>query len=201
MVSESFLYSLVKDFIALIRKRFGKPDGEELAKKRQQLKKEFEDHLHWCNDDSWYGEAIVRDVKRIDSYPEIEEGNGISPWFKVQLLGLYHRGIEVGLRIEAMKYDEQQEQWHLTDDYANKTLNGIVVGRIAFESIVSVDWSGDEYYGDPHIYCYFNGKKDGPYEEIIISEKKKSPNMRPFLIQLTTYDDANKLKNVLEKRK
>ena len=43
---------------------------------------------------------IVRDVDRVDDYPDGDtKGKGISAWFKVELLGTYHRGIEVGLSL------------------------------------------------------------------------------------------------------
>jgi hypothetical protein len=45
---------------------------------------------------------------------------------------------------------------------------GWPVARIPFEKIEKVDWRGDEYYADPHIYCSFAGRAFGPYEEILI---------------------------------
>jgi hypothetical protein len=37
------------------------------------------------------------------------------------------------------------------------------VSSIPYENIEQVDWDGDEYYGYPHIYCWFSNKKV-PYE-------------------------------------
>lgn len=43
-------------------------------------------------------DVIIRDMERIDSYPESSDKNkGISPWFKAGLMGTYHKGIQVGL--------------------------------------------------------------------------------------------------------
>jgi hypothetical protein len=44
------------------------------------------------------GEAIIRELRRKDTYPDIDDSlRGISPWFKLELKGTYHRGIEVPL--------------------------------------------------------------------------------------------------------
>ena len=42
-------------------------------------------------------DVIIRDVLRIDDYPELSEKKGISSWFKVGLLDTYDRGILLGL--------------------------------------------------------------------------------------------------------
>jgi hypothetical protein len=35
----------------------------------------------------------------MDHYPEIDEkAKGISPWFRAGLIGMYHRGVLIGLR-------------------------------------------------------------------------------------------------------
>jgi hypothetical protein len=46
-----------------------------------------------------------------------------------------------------------------------------VVGRIPFDSLVTVDWGGDEYYPVPHFYCWFD-QADGPYEEVVLYEPR-----------------------------
>jgi hypothetical protein len=48
-------------------------------------------------------EAIIRDLARVDAYPELDDRSwGISPCFKVETKGLYHRGLEVFLSIEEL---------------------------------------------------------------------------------------------------
>ncbi|HXF96026.1 MAG TPA: hypothetical protein VNI61_07965, partial [Gemmatimonadales bacterium] len=85
---------------------------EEVVRLRQKWKEEIERHLRWIDDTVGYGEAIVRDVRRVDAYPQVDdERKGISPWFRVGLLGTYHRGLQVGLRIEALKYDQTERGW------------------------------------------------------------------------------------------
>jgi hypothetical protein len=49
------------------------------------------------------GDAIIRELRRKDSYPAIDESlRSISPWFKVELKGTYHRGIEVITSVESV---------------------------------------------------------------------------------------------------
>lgn len=61
----------------------------EKIKKRIELRREFEKYLVekiWKN--KYRNDVIIMDVKRIDeSYPEIDESNKISSWFKLWLLG------------------------------------------------------------------------------------------------------------------
>lgn len=194
------LYNLGKDLLKWVVAKFSPPDQVELAKIRTKWKENFEENLHWIDDASGYGEAIIRDVKRINAYPEIDEkAKGVSPWFRAGLIGTYHRGIEVGLSIESIKYVEEQDAWMLTSDYQNRTANGFIIGRIPFEWIASVDWTGDEYYYKPNIYCRFAGKGGQPYEEILICEKKTGSG-RPHYSKLASYDDARKLQRRMEPR-
>src|SRR6185503_8446149 len=116
----------------------------------------------WIDDSVGYGEAIIRDVRRADLYPEVDrDRKGISPWFRVGLLGLYHRGLQVGLRIEGLCYDEPAGGWRYSNYKSGEKpdINAFLVGRIPFERIVTVDWDGDEYYGFPHVYCRFASKR------------------------------------------
>jgi hypothetical protein len=38
-------------------------------------------------------------------------------------------------------------------------INLILIGYVPYENIESVDWEGDEYYGEPHIYCHFDPQR------------------------------------------
>jgi hypothetical protein len=41
-------------------------------------------------------------MKRMDSYPQVVESKRISPWFRVNLVDTYERGIMVGLQWEEL---------------------------------------------------------------------------------------------------
>jgi hypothetical protein len=110
-----------------------------------------------------------------DTYPEPDaDGHvGISTWFKVEPYDFYHGGLEVWLANEIGLFDDRGN-WDLSEygepprkgTYEKRRLN--MVGRIPYSSIVDYDLTGDEYYGEPHIYCRF--EHDGtPYEEIVYS--------------------------------
>ena len=98
---------------------------------------------------------------------------GISSWFKVEIKGLYHKGIEVFLSSPQYITQNGKGEWTFAKDknIQKKTL-AYQVGRIPFEFIGYVNWDGDEYYNVPHIYCHFKGKRKQPYETIVYYHKE-----------------------------
>ena len=158
-------YSALKDFLKYIQNKKGL-SPEEIVKRRQRWKDEIKEKFQWIDDKVGYGQIIIRDVKRNDMYPKVEERKkGISSWFRVGYLGTYYRGIEVGLGINELIYEEKYKAWRFAE-YKNKEeggdLNAYIVGLIPFEYIANIDWNGDEYYSCPHIYCHFLSKKGEP---------------------------------------
>jgi hypothetical protein len=139
--------------------------SEKLAL-RDKWKPQFTKYLADLNYKKLRGDVIIRDMKRIDTYPEISEGKGISAWFRVGLIDSYERGIMVGLRWEGLMEDEnglRYTDWAKNEKEDHKV---VLTGFIPYENIESVDWDGDRYYSYPHIYCYFSFKKE-PYEKIM----------------------------------
>lgn len=196
----SLAYNAIKDTIKFISRSKSKKSPEKIIAHRKKWKEYFEQHLRWIDNSSQYGEAIIRDVKRVDTYPDIDEkSRGISPWFRVGLIGIYHRGIEVGLRYESLKFDESYDQWRFTNykEKERKDISALLIGRIPFDWVVEVDWEGDEYYGVPHIYCHFFNKKKEPYEELAFAEKKEGYE-RPYFIDICSYDEVHKLSKKLK---
>jgi hypothetical protein len=113
---------------------------------------------------------IIRDVND-ETYPVVEQGTGISPWFKVQPLDFYHNGIRVVLRgCEGLVFEDDQS-WELVESYGDITVpagavstNVYVIGKIPCDNIVSFTTTSDEY-GHVTIFCRFaNG--GAPYEVI-----------------------------------
>jgi hypothetical protein len=153
-------------------KRAQRATPEARIRHRQEIKEELSRSLTWPDRDE-APEAIVRDLARMDDYPEPDESlGGISPWFKVEIKGLYHRGLEVVLKLAGVELSRNEARE--TDGVRAETV--AIVGRIPFDSIVLIDWSGDEHYANPHIYCWFD-QNDGPYESI---EVYRLPNERGF---------------------
>jgi hypothetical protein len=53
-------------------------------------------------------------MKRLDAYPDLDENEkGISPWFRLGLVGTYHRGILVAHGWGTLTKDE--DAWRYTD--------------------------------------------------------------------------------------
>jgi len=171
----SLVYGILKDLLKFVQNIQKGLNQENTVKQRQKWKDEIEEKFQWIDNIVGYGEVIIRDVKRNDMYPEVEEKKkGISSWFRIEYLGIYHRGIKVGLHFEELIYEEKYKAWRFAD-YKNKEegdLNAYIVGLIPFEYIANIDWNGDEYYSCPHIYCHFLSKKKEPYEELIFCEKR-----------------------------
>ena len=194
------IYNAVKDTLSLIARRKKKLEPADAVKLRQKWKEEIESRLRWIDDTVGYGEAIIRDVKRVDSYPDTDDKNkGISPWFRVGLLGTYHKGLQVGLNIEGLVYDESELGWRYNNHKQNEKadLNAYLVGLIPFERIVSIDWDGDKYYYIPHIYCEFSGKRKEPYEGIVFCEKRQL-DQHVYYSEIAKYEDVVKLSKKLK---
>ena len=143
------------------------------------MRKEIEEHIERQPDRGTLGEIVIRDLQRIDAFPDVHEHDvGPSGWFKVELNGFYHRGIEVFLSdakkaIPTADKDGLWGGWRLLEEgeKSDQAITAWPVGRIPFDFIESVDWSADEYYGLPHFYCRFASLFFDPYEEIIYKGK------------------------------
>jgi hypothetical protein len=140
------------------------------------------------------GEAIIRDLKRLDSYPDVDERNkGISSWFKVELKDLYHRGIEAFISFpRELVMDEKQGKWRFAkSDEEKEKILAYPVGRVPFDCIEEIDWEGDEYYPIPHIYCRFEMQDGQPYEEIVFYSEMHGSD---YLFEIQGFRPWNKHK-------
>lgn len=192
----SLAYGIIKDGMHFFLSRRRKLSPADIVQLRQKWKPEFEQQIFERRLKKLREDVIVRDMKRIDSYPDISDKKqkGISPWFRVGLVGTYHRGILIGLSWGGLSYDEKHKMWRHTN-YALKEeteINALLIGYIPFENIETVDWGGDEYYGYPHIYCHFNTKRKEPYEKLAYCEKKFLHEI-PFYSEVADYDSVRKL--------
>lgn len=109
-MSLGLLHSLVKDCLGYIRRKISKADKIAQLRKRQALKEIFIDKFgmspQWPLEDAL--EALIRNIDRIDEYPEEKIKNPRKGWpfFKVELRGLYHDGIEVYNRVVGLRETE-----------------------------------------------------------------------------------------------
>jgi hypothetical protein len=96
-LAPGFLYSLLRDSFNFIHGKKRRLSNSQIIELRQKWKPLFETHVWEQHRDKLTSEIIVRDMRRIDNYPEAKETRGISPWFRAGLAGTYHRGILAAL--------------------------------------------------------------------------------------------------------
>jgi len=184
------LYNIVRDVGRWLYEKFGPKDPARILEHRTKWKAEFERNIELLRNQN----VIIRDLARMDSYPELDEREkGISPWFKTEFKGLYHRGFEVFLRIESIKYLEEAKGWVYCDYKDEAAVNAFLVGRIPYDVVRDVDWSGDEYYPFSHVYCDFKKRlRKEPYEDIVFCERHEGVNHEWFT-DLAEYETVRKL--------
>ncbi len=156
-------------------RKFKRPDPADVVRKRVALKEECERRLPNRNRDGSRGAAVIRDVKRSGSYPGVDEkGRGASPWFKVELKDVYHKGIEAFIHtIDYYVQDTRTEKWHRAkQSEVTVSTKGWLIARISFDLIEEIDWDGDEYYRMPHFYCRFPRHGRGLFEELLVYEER-----------------------------
>jgi hypothetical protein len=168
LLAPSFIYTVGKDLVKKLAGRKRRLTPSEVMALRSKWKPQFGQHISDDYREKLRPDVIIRDMKRLDKYPDLDENEkGISPWFRLGLVGTYHRGILVALSWGTLTKDE--DGWRYTDYKGGERgdLKVILISSIPYENIEQVDWDGDEYYGYPHIYCWFNNKKV-PYEHTAI---------------------------------
>jgi len=187
------LYELLKDVLAFILKRLKKPDPVDILEKRKKWRSEFETYFYGKKAGLIYGEAIVRDLSRMDEYPDsVDSKAGLSPWFKVEVKDLYHRGVEVILRIDSLVRVEKPNGWRFGRYDESGAINAFLVGKIPFDVIRAVEWKGDNHYRCPHIYCDFNKKHKQPYEDLVYYEAQGGLEHRYFE-EIARFSDVTKI--------
>jgi hypothetical protein len=64
-----------------------------------------------------------------------------------------------------------------------------LIGSIRYEDIERVDSNGDAYYSYPHIYCFFNRRKE-PYEHTGFYPETEPRDGPPFYTEIATYEEV-----------
>jgi len=135
---------------------------------RQKWKDTFHDRIY-IHEEKGYGlDAIMRDMRRIDEYPGADgKSKKISSWFRFGLVGTYERGFLALLFIGTLVEDPKSGKWRYAD-WKNREEGEkfFRIGYVPYEFVESVDWNGDIYYNNPHVFCYFDGIRGTPYERI-----------------------------------
>ena len=149
---------------------------------RSKWKPEFQDKIDELQHKGLRQDAIIRDMKRLDTYPEVSKGRGVSSWFRGGLVDTYEKGIMVGLSWEGLVQEESGWRYADYDSESKKAEYAtlLLTGFIPYENIESVDWIGDDYYGFPHIYCYFAFGGE-PYERLAFCRRLQVPGRETFV--------------------
>lgn len=148
-------------------KPLSRPEKLDRLKRNQAIKEQLIQKLglspQWPLKESL--EALIRNVDRVEEYPEekIKMPKNEWPFFKTEIRGMYHDGIEFYNSIVSIK----ETPHGLFVDYSGGG-GAYQIARIPFDWIEYIDFDGDEFDFYPHIFCRFenNGL---PYREYRIS--------------------------------
>jgi hypothetical protein len=188
----SLIYSVLKDAWAAIRKGKRRLSPEQVLELRQKWKKEIEPQLWKRTQEKLRMDVIIRDVKRLDDYPDNTNANrkGISAWFKCGLSSTYHNGIEVNLGWHGLVKDKSG--WRLAKQGEEGQLTVATVAMIPYERIEKADWSGDTFYGNSQVYCHFDSKDGTPYDDIFYGTLEQNPGGPWFYSRVATSDEVER---------
>lgn len=146
------------------------PSNDARAQHRESMRSMLQSEIYRRRGERLREDIIIRDLSRMDSYPQGLGGKGVSPWFRSALVDTYDKGVVVGLGIGGLK---ECEEGYRFNDWMNGEASDHTVyllGNIPYDSIASVNLDGDEYYSFPHIYCHF--EFDGqPYQRLWFGRK------------------------------
>lgn len=149
-------------------RKFGKVSATNQTSHRIRLREEFASRLGSKDAFGTRGRVTIRDVDRSDIYPDADGQRGSpSSWFAGEIKDLYHRGVEVFADMPVhMAYSENRGEWRISTDPSEDRILAYPVARIPYDSIVEIDWEGDEYFPNPHIFCKFNMPGKRPSEGV-----------------------------------
>jgi hypothetical protein len=173
-ITASTAYNVIKDVVGFVYRKIAGHSAAQRLERRAKWKPVFEELILDRRRNNTRSDVIIRDVRRMDRYPDTAKGKGISPWFRVGLVGTYHRGIQVALGLHSLVWEDSERSWRLGAllNENSETENGYLIGFIPYDAIDHADLTGDEYYSYPHIYCNF-AFKGQPYERVSFCERKE----------------------------
>jgi hypothetical protein len=186
------IYNAIKDGALWFRRRLHKLTPEERLERREKWKERFREEIWKTEEQELRQDVIVRNLRKIDHYPETEDGKGISSWFRVALVGQYHRGILLGLSIHSLAYEQSEQPhgaWRLAGPNERNSLKAYLVGFVRDDDIENVDWNGDEYFNYPHLYCHFAHRGE-PYEKLVFCERKSIHPKHHFYSEVASYQEV-----------
>jgi hypothetical protein len=83
-----------------ISRRLRPMSEQETVACRVRWREACEQKLHRIRP-GYYGKVVIRDIKRLNLYPDPQGSGGVFAWYRAELIGLYHRGLEIILSTAA----------------------------------------------------------------------------------------------------
>lgn len=160
---------------------------EQKIAARDKWRPQFENYFLETARKNYLGDAIIHDVDRLDTYPDLADDGGISSWFRAGLMGTYHRGILLGLR---WTYVENQDGvWtEIPTSEDAEAVKVMLLGQVPYDCIESVNFDGDDFYNKPHIFCHFDYFGE-PYERLFFGEQfRLDPGLPYHYREIAEYD-------------
>lgn len=159
----------------------------ERIRHRESMRKALQNEIYRLRAERLRQDVIVRDVDRMDNYPDHDTAKGISSWFRIGLLDTYERGIQVGLRYGGLKKCEggyRFTDW-VNGEESDETV--LLLGDIPFDSIAEVNLDGDSIYPYPHIYCHFDASGQ-PYERLWFGKRVDTTEIHYYYECVAEYE-------------
>ena len=163
------------------------PSNRARIQHRETLRKPLQEEIYRCRAQKLRQDVIVRHVDRVDTYPEIPDGPGISPWFRVGLVDTYEKGIVLCLRIGGLKKIDAGYRYV---DYTNGEESDVtawLLAAVPYDSVAEINMDGDKYYNYPHIFCHFDFSGE-PYERKWFALKHDQDHGHPYFEKIADYD-------------
>jgi hypothetical protein len=137
-------YSAVTSGWKFWRGRKRRLTPQETLAARAKWKPTFTEWLQNQNHQRLRTDVVIRDIKRIDKYPDIDERDkGISAWFRSGIVDTYEKGILLGLRIVELKHDTDKGGFYFPPKGERGDVRLMFAGFVPYENIESVDWEGE----------------------------------------------------------
>lgn len=144
----------------------------EKVRHQEVMRQQLSEYIQNINHGKLRRRVILRDLDRLDNYPEVSDDVGISSWFKVELAQLYHRGVQIFLGAGGLSLCEDGSyRFRDTKCREQGDERVFLVGEIPFTNIETINFDGDEYDYCPHIFCHFSEKSQEPYERLIFCKE------------------------------
>jgi hypothetical protein len=169
----------------------------ERVRHHEALRVQFKEEIDNCRAKKLRKDVVIRHVNRMDSYPNLKDGPGISPWFKVGLLDTYHMGIKVGLEYCGLITGLNGLRRANYKKSEVGELTALLMGEIPFDVIESVNFRGDEYYHFPHIFCHF-AQRGEPYERLFYAQEVDMGHGHSYWKEIASYEDVRRNSELVE---